>query len=82
MRSFARKHRDTEKNLCQIEKELAAYDEVRDSSVVKHDAHSNACMQDATLAIDLLCSLKNCNGRIAGPSHQLLSHECMFMQRM
>ena len=23
-------------------------------------------MQDATLSIDLLCSLKNCNGRIAG----------------
>ena len=25
-------------------------------------------LQDATLAIDLLCSLKNCNGRIAGSS--------------
>ena len=29
------------------------------------------CVQDATLAINLLCSLKNCNGRIAGMFRRL-----------
>jgi hypothetical protein len=55
----------------QIEKEVAAYDEVmRKNSCLRPKTsslmHTIYMRQDAKLSIDLLVSLKNCNGRIAG----------------
>ncbi|CCM01948.1 uncharacterized protein FIBRA_04021 [Fibroporia radiculosa] len=51
-------------NKYKIEKEVAAYDETISLVFVK----------DATLSIDLLCSLKNCNGRIASTGMCLGGH--------
>ena len=57
----------------QIEKKVEAYDEVGllflDSG---SQTRSSFLLQDATLALDLLVSLKNCNGRLAGTVHPYL----------
>ncbi|OBZ79342.1 putative carboxymethylenebutenolidase [Grifola frondosa] len=49
--------------LSKIKKELVAYDEARFGS-----------LWDATLSVNLLCSLKNCNGRIAATGMCLGGH--------
>jgi len=56
--------------ISQIEKKLEAYDEV---NLLFADSGTLTILswQDATLAIDLLVSLKNCNGRIAGKPYLL-----------
>jgi hypothetical protein len=51
-----------------VDKAVAAYDEVNEPPIkITAILLLTSDSQDATLAIDLLTSLPNCNGRIAGP---------------
>jgi hypothetical protein len=55
-----------------VDKAVAAYDEVNELPIkITAILSLTSDHQDATLAIDLLMSLPNCNGRIAGP-HPLI----------
>ncbi|PPQ88660.1 hypothetical protein CVT25_010236 [Psilocybe cyanescens] len=60
-----------------IEKELAGYDEVSSYTV-----SGIISISDATLTIDLLVSLKNCNGRIAATGMCLGGHLAAFDPRV
>ena len=48
---------------------MEAYDEVGLIFPGSGSTKPSFLLQDATLAVDLLVSLKNCNGRIAGTVH-------------
>ncbi|KAJ6610049.1 dienelactone hydrolase [Mycena sp. CBHHK59/15] len=59
-------------NKYKVEKSIAGYNEV--STAPRIDLYSSISSQDAKLSIDLLMSLKNCNGRIAATGMCLGGH--------
>jgi carboxymethylenebutenolidase len=64
-----------------VDKAVAAYDEVNELPIkITAILSLTSDHQDATLAIDLLMLLPNCNGRIAGP-HPLIPRRAPLTPR-